>query len=58
MGNVLDSYIFISQGNNHGSKLTLDGLSSHYDHYKTRYFPKLLDDNTVPLCDKAFIKIC
>jgi integrase len=56
MGNVLDSHIFISQGNNHGSKLTLDGLSSHYEYYKTRYFPKLLDDNTIPLCDKSFIK--
>ena len=41
MGNVLDSYIFISQGNNHGSKLTLDGLSSHYDYYKTRVFSKI-----------------
>ncbi len=35
MGQTPDSYIFISQGNNHGSRLTLDGLSSHYEHYKT-----------------------
>lgn len=56
MGNAFDSNVFISQGNNHGSKLTSDGLSSHYDYYKTKYFPKLLDDNTVPLSDKAFIK--
>ena len=41
MGNVPDSYIFISQGNNHVSKLTLDGLSSHYDYYKTRVFSKV-----------------
>lgn len=32
-GKSQDSYIFISQGNNHGSKLTLDGLSSHYNYY-------------------------
>lgn len=56
MGQIPDSYIFISQGNNHGSQLTLDGLSSHYEYYKTRYFPKLLGDNTIPDCDKAFIK--
>jgi hypothetical protein len=56
IGNVLDSHIFISQGNNHGSKLTLNGLSRHYHYYKTRYFPKLLVDSTIPLCDKAFIK--
>ena len=55
-GNASDSYIFISQGNNHGSKLTLDGLSSHYDYYKTKYFPKLLDDDTVPEYDKALVK--
>lgn len=56
MGSTLDSYIFISQGNNHGSKLTLDGLSSHYNYYKTKYFPKLLEDDTTPDGDKAFIK--
>ncbi|CAN5815694.1 tyrosine-type recombinase/integrase [soil metagenome] len=51
-----DSFIFISQGNNHGSKLTLEGLSSHYDYYKKKYFTKILDDNTVPDYDKAIIK--
>jgi len=40
-----EAYVFISQGNNHGSKLTLDGLSSHYDYYKTKYFPKLLEND-------------
>lgn len=42
--------------NNHGSHLTLDGLSSHYDYYKTKYFPKLLNDNTIPEKDKTIIK--
>jgi integrase len=51
-----DSFIFISQGNNHGSKLTLDGLSSHYDYYKKKYFTKILNDNTVPEYDKSIIK--
>jgi hypothetical protein len=56
MGQISNSYIFISQGNNHGSKLTIDGLSSHYDYYKTKYFPKLLNDTTVSEYDKALIK--
>ena len=51
-----DSFIFISLGNNHGSKLTLDGLSSHYDYYKKKYFTKILDDNTVPDYDKSVIR--
>lgn len=55
-GSNTDSYIFISQGNNHGCKLTLDGLSSHYDYYKSKYFPKLLDDSTVIDVEKAFIR--
>jgi len=55
-GNNNDSYIFISLGNNHGSHLTLDGLSSHYDYYKTKYFPNLLKDITIPDKDKAVIK--
>jgi hypothetical protein len=56
MGQISNSYIFISQGNNHGSKLTIDGLSSHYDYYKTKYFPNLLKDTTVSEYDKALIK--
>ena len=51
-----DSFIFISLGNNHGSKLTLDGLSSHYDYYKKKYFLKILEDNTTPDYDKAVIR--
>jgi len=55
-GKSPDSFVFISQGNNYGSKLTLDGLSSHYDYYKKKYFPKTLDDNTVPDYDKSIIR--
>ena len=55
-GQTPDSYIFVSQGNNHGSKLTIDGLSSHYDYYKTKYFPKLLEDITIPEYDKSLIR--
>jgi integrase len=56
MGTNPNSFIFISLGNNYGSKLTLDGLSIHYEHYKIKYFPKLLDDETVTDHEKAFIK--
>jgi integrase len=56
MGQIPDSFIFISLGNNRGSKLTLDGLSSYYNYYKKKYFPKLLLDNTVPEYDKAVIR--
>ena len=51
-----DSWIFVSQGNNHGSKLTYEGLSSHYEYYKKRYFPSLLIDKTIPDYDKELIK--
>jgi integrase len=51
-----DSFVFVSQGNNHGSKLTLDGLSSHYDYYKKKFFAKMLDDNTIPDYDKSIIR--
>ena len=37
-----DAWLFVSLGNNHGSKLTYEGLSSHYEYYKKRYFPSLL----------------
>ncbi|MDN5845348.1 MAG: site-specific integrase [Candidatus Nitrosocosmicus sp.] len=55
-GNNSDSFIFISLGNNYGSNLTLDGLSSHYDYYKTKYFPNLLNDITIPEKDKTVVK--
>jgi hypothetical protein len=56
VGQIPDSFISISQGNNHGSKLTLDGLSSHYHYYKTTYFPKLIDDKTISEYDKSLIR--
>ncbi len=56
VGKIQDSFIFISLGNNYGAKLTLDGLSTHYDYYKTKYFPKLLDDPKVPEYDKSMIR--
>jgi len=51
-----ESWIFISQGNNHGIKLTYEGLSSHYEYYRKRYFPSLLKDEAISEYDKAFIK--
>lgn len=56
MGNSSDSLIFISLGNNHGSKLTLDGLTSRYIYYKTKYFPKLILDESVSEYEKALIR--
>jgi len=51
-----DSWIFISQGNNHGTKLTYEGLSSHYEYCRKRYFPSLLNNETIPEHEKALIK--
>jgi len=53
-----DSWLFVSLAyNTFGSKLSYDGLFGRYAYYyKTRYFPKLVDDNTVPEADKAYIK--
>jgi integrase len=51
-----DSWLFVSLGNNHGSKFTYEGLSSHYEYYKKRYFPSLLIDETVPEPDKSLIR--
>jgi hypothetical protein len=43
--------------NTFGSKLTRDGLFGQYKYYyKSQYFPKLIEDETVPEADKAFIK--
>jgi predicted nucleic acid-binding Zn ribbon protein len=52
------SWLFVSISNNtFGSQLTYDGLSGQYKYYyKTKYFPKLLKDHTVPDNDKAFIR--
>jgi hypothetical protein len=51
-----NSWVFISTGNNHGSKLTYDGLATRYEYYRKRYFPLLLKDETIPEHDKALIK--
>ena len=51
-----DSWIFVSTGNNHGSKLTYDGLATRYVYYKKKYFPSLLKDETIPEVDKSWIR--
>ncbi|MDX1373828.1 MAG: zinc ribbon domain-containing protein, partial [Nitrososphaeraceae archaeon] len=51
-----DSWIFISTGNNHHSKLTYDGLATRYAYYKKKYFPSLLNDETIPEPDKSWIR--
>jgi integrase len=57
-GSNSDSWLFISNSNTvFGSKLTLDGLTYQYKYfYKTKLFPKLLYDETVPEADKALIR--
>ncbi len=53
-----DSWLFISNSNTtFGSKLTYDGLIYQYKYfYKTKYFPKLVEDETVPEPDKSLIR--
>jgi len=53
-----DSWLFISNSNTAlGSKLSYDGLSYQYKYfYKNNFFPKLLEDITVPEVDKAIIR--
>ena len=55
-GSNPDSWLFVSLGNNRGSKFTYEGLSSHYEYYKKRYFPSLLNDETIPEPDKSRIR--
>ena len=57
-GNNSDSWLFVSESNTtFGSKLTYDGLSYRYKYfYKTRYYPKLLNDETVSEDDKSVIR--
>jgi len=57
-GSNPNSWLFISRANNSfGKKLTYDGVVDRYSYYyKTRFFPKLLEDKTVPEPDKAFIR--
>ena len=42
--------------NNHGCKLTYDALVKRYEYYKKKYFPSLLNHETVPAPDKSFIR--
>jgi integrase len=53
-----DSWLFVSESNTtFGSKLTYDGLSYKYKYfYKSKFFPRLLDDQTVPEEDKGVIR--
>jgi len=53
-----NSWLFLSNSNTtFGSKLTYDGLTYQYKYfYKTRYFPKLLEDMTVTEPDKSVIR--
>jgi len=53
-----ESWLFVSQcKNTFGNKLTYDGLVYRYSYYyKTRYFPDLLFEKTVPDADKKIIQ--
>jgi hypothetical protein len=53
-----ESWLFVSNSNtSFGLKLTYDDLLYQYKYfYKNRYFPKLLNDETISEVDKAFIR--
>ena len=53
-----DSWLFISNSNTtFGSKLTYDGITYQYKYfYKNKYFPKLLENETIPEADKSLIR--
>jgi hypothetical protein len=57
-GSNPDSWLFVSSSKtSFGSRLTLDGLTYQYKYfYKNRYFPDLLEDETVSEADKALIR--
>ena len=55
-GSNPDSWLFVSTGNNHGSKLTYEGLVTRYEYFKKKYFPSLLMDSTIPDPDKSIIR--
>jgi len=48
-GSNPDSWLFVSTGNNHGSKLRYEGLVTRYEYFKKKYFPSLL---------KAGLELC
>lgn len=53
-----ESWLFTSEAHeSYGQKLRRDGLWDRYQrYYKKSYFPRLLEDETVPEPDKAIIK--
>ena len=58
-GSNPDSWLFVSTGNNHGSKLTYEGLVTRYEYFKKKYFPSLLlvnKESTIPDPDKSVIR--
>ncbi len=57
-GSNANSWLFVSNSNStFGSKLTYDGISYQYkSFYKKRYFPKLLELETIPKPDKDLIR--
>jgi len=57
-GTNSSSWLFVSRGkNNFGRKLTYDGIVDRYSYYyKTKFFPNLLGDKTVPEEDKEVIR--
>jgi len=52
-----NSWLFtIFANNSNETRLTYEGLASRYEYYKKRYFPSLLEDETIPESDKAIIR--
>ncbi|MFL6409508.1 MAG: hypothetical protein ACJ71F_20890 [Nitrososphaeraceae archaeon] len=52
-----NSPLFVGLGRNSmGKQLSVNGLYDNYRYYKEKFFPKLLEDNTIPNEDKEKIK--
>ena len=53
-----ESWLFLSNSTTtFGSKLSYDGLTYQYKYfYRRKYFPNLLNKDTIPKSDKAYIK--
>jgi hypothetical protein len=41
-----------------GKQLTRNGLYGIYKGYKEKFFPKLLEDNTIPMKIKKGLRVC
>src|ERR1041385_4536418 len=55
--NNLNSPFFLGQGRNSmGRQLSIEGLYGVYKDYKEKFFPKLLEDSTIPNEDKEKIR--